>query len=59
MKATFLADGHLAAICVDMTPRDDSDILNGGLQVQKWLDEIFTLRSWAHIDGVERNDILG
>lgn len=42
-----------------MTPGEDCDILNGRLQVQKWLDDVFALRSWAHIDGVERNDILG
>lgn len=42
-----------------MTPGEDSDVLDRGFQVQKWLDDFFALRFWAYIDGAERNDILG
>ena len=62
MNTTFLADGHLAAawgIAVTMDPGKDGDDLNGGLQVQKWLDGLFALRSCAYVDSADRNEILG
>ncbi len=49
------------AKCGDITepiPGNDGDVLNKWIQVQKWLDNLFTFRLWAHVNSVENNHRL-